>query len=97
MAAGMLVDDLYLDLGESPQNENHNDHERPRELLTAVERGIIEECAQMMERIRGIMHPNTNVVSLLAFNQHIFAVQRLVMSNAAARAYPGMYKLLGED
>lgn len=93
---GTVPDDLYIDLsgGDTPEPEK----QRPRELLTAAEREIIEDCSEIMNRIRrDVMHPNMNVVSILAFNQHIFAVQRMIMSNAAARAYPGVYKLLGED
>jgi hypothetical protein len=28
--------------------------------------------------------------------EHIHVLQRMVMANAAARAYPGMFRLLGE-
>jgi hypothetical protein len=30
------------------------------------------------------------------FVQHLHAIQHMIMAQAAARAYPGMYRLLGE-
>ncbi len=90
------------DMSEYEDSYAYADTERPAakaslELLTAAERAILEDCSKLMTAIRSTFHPNMNVVSVLAFNQRIFEIQRLIMSNAAARAYPGMYKLLGED
>lgn len=66
-------------------------------LLTTQEMSVIEACSELTEKVRAIMPEDVGVVSLLEVTTHIFAIQRLVMSNAAARAYPKMYRLLGED
>lgn len=66
------------------------------EVLTPLEKKALDQAAELWNTL-------TNVVGLGPSRQgdlrelqaHIHGIQRAIMCNAAARAYPGQYRLLG--
>lgn len=67
------------------------------DLLTTDEREVIELAGELWNRICGVVGTARNRDRDLAeLVPHIHAIQQAVMSNAAARAYPGEFRLLGE-
>lgn len=67
------------------------------ELLTPAEHalvGKIGSCWNDLCRIVG--HGPSREADLLELVAHVHALQQAVLSNAAARAFPGTYRALGE-
>jgi hypothetical protein len=66
------------------------------DLLTDDERKAIADTAQLWNLLGTIVgHGPTRVEDLNDLCTHIHAIQRTVMKQAAARAYPDRYRLLG--
>lgn len=68
------------------------------ELLTLDERETIADLGQIATRIsqKIIGHGPTRDHDVAEMVHHIHILQQLVMAQAASRAYPELYRLLGE-
>lgn len=68
-------------------------------LLTAAEHRAVEEAGKLYTFIaRHICGEGpTRSHDLAELAQHVHAIQHLVMAQAAARAYPDTYRLMGES
>ena len=67
------------------------------ELLTSVEQEIIQDLGDIWSKIcQAVGDGTTRRDDLREIVTHIHALQYLIMSQAAARAYPQTYRLLGE-
>lgn len=67
------------------------------ELLTADEKQCIELCAQVVTVFnRVVAWGPTREADMAEFVFHIHAIQRMIGSQAGARAYPTEYRLLGD-
>jgi hypothetical protein len=66
------------------------------DLLTEAEHEALAITAALAERLPPIFGngPTTGIDLTVAWN-HIHAVQRMILAQAAARAYPDRYRLLG--
>lgn len=80
-----------------PQSgDNAVPHVRPAELLTDDERRAVTMAAELANLLRAVVGAGpTRVADLTELLGHVHAIQQAVMSNAAARAYPDAYRLLG--
>jgi hypothetical protein len=68
------------------------------ELLTETEHRLIEMLGDCFNLYREVLGAGpTRRADLLEATAHIHALQARVMAQAAARAYPERYRLLGED
>lgn len=66
------------------------------ELLTQGERNAVTTAALLAEQIADIIADGpSRDADLAEAVHHIHAVQRMVLAQAAARAYPDRYRLLG--
>jgi predicted sugar kinase len=81
--------------------ETDDSVEEEDELLTSYEKLALEVSGHLANLILNkiIPHPvamgtENDLYEVLA---HIHGIQRYIMSNAAARAYPEMYRVLGQD
>lgn len=67
------------------------------ELLTDAEHKIIADAGQLWNDLCGIVLPGPCRESDLdELVHHIHAIQRVVLAQAAKRAYPDMYRQLGQ-
>lgn len=68
------------------------------DLLTDGEHRAVEMAAALWNHLRGAVVGDgpTRDADLGELCAHIHAIQQAVLSQAAARAYPGEYRLLGE-
>lgn len=67
------------------------------ELLTSQEHKVIADAAQLWNDLCDIVGDgDSRDADLQEFYMSIHAIQRGVMKQAAARAYPDKYRLLGE-
>jgi hypothetical protein len=68
------------------------------ELLSAREKHIIHMAAELWNSLCKVVGTGpSREGDLRELSAHIHAIQQAVMSNAAARAYPGLYRALGES
>lgn len=68
-----------------------------KELLTELEHEAIEDAGKLWNKLNTIVgNDETRSDDLAEFYTAIHAIQRGVMKQAAARAYPDKYRLLGE-
>lgn len=66
------------------------------DLLTAREHNIIERAGALWDDLCGVVEDGpTRGADLAELIVHVHAIQRAVMANAAARAYPMLYRRLG--
>ena len=66
------------------------------DLLTEDEQDVISLAGELWSRLcRAIPDGPTRTADLRELCTHIHAIQHAVMANAAARAYPDTYRLLG--
>lgn len=66
-------------------------------LLTAAEQGAVTTAALLVEQLAEIVADGPSRDADLADAvHHIHAVQRMLLAQAAARAYPDRYRLLGD-
>lgn len=67
-------------------------------MLTSKEHRIIEILAELANDFSDIMgnHQGACEVDMREVGMHIHALQEKVMAQAASRAYPNLYRLLGE-
>lgn len=71
--------------------------ERP-ELLTPPELEVMDRTADLVNMVAGVMgHGPTREGDWAEFVFHVHGIQRMILKQAAARAYPGRFRLLGED
>lgn len=67
------------------------------DLLTDLELEVIADCAQLANKVKTIIGPKiegeADFREAITF---IHGLQRMVMANAAARAYPSRLRRLGE-
>lgn len=67
------------------------------DLLTDEERQIVRDLGAIWGRITAIVGDGpTRAADLHEIVAHIHALQHMIMSNAAARAFPTEFRLLGE-
>lgn len=65
--------------------------------LTVLEHAVISDLGKLANDFSDIIGDGpTSKADFLEAVIHIHALQRMVMSNAAARAYPLLYRRLGE-
>ena len=65
--------------------------------LTGNERAAIDLTAGLWTLLQGIVgNGPTRAADLVEATIHIHALQHMIMSQAAARAHPEAYRLLGE-
>ncbi len=69
-----------------------------KQLLTRRERALIEKLGECAEEFYAIMgtHAGTRDHDMTEVVCSIHHLQQAVMSQAAARAYPKLYRLLGD-
>ncbi|KLL11570.1 MULTISPECIES: hypothetical protein [Protofrankia] len=67
------------------------------ELLTAQEKRVVELLAEVAGLLGEIVGPDEPARSgdVAELVHHVHAIQNTVLSQAAARAYPTVYRLLG--
>jgi hypothetical protein len=68
------------------------------DLLTNEELALVEDLGRIVERFGRVIgqgHARDSDVGDAMF--HILALQRMVLAQAAARAYPMDFRLMGED
>lgn len=71
---------------------------RAKGALTAEEQGIVDDLGSIFNRLgRIIGHGGTREADLLEMSMHVHALQNAVLAQAAARLYPGQYRLMGES
>ena len=70
----------------------------PADLLTSDEREAVRQAGLLHQLIskRIIAHGPSRDGDITELTTAIHAIQRMVMGQAAARAYPGQYRLLGQ-
>ena len=69
----------------------------PKSLLTEKERAAIQRAGELYQLLEEIVAVDRNRWHDLAeLAAHVHAIQHAVMAQAAARAYPDLYRLLGE-
>lgn len=67
------------------------------EFLTDEEREVLDDIGRLWNRLLSVVaNGRTREWDLGELVVHVHAIQQAVMSNAAGRAYPGEYRLLGE-
>lgn len=68
------------------------------DLLTAEERDLVQDLGRWYTRLAAVTgdSPRTREDDLREAQLHVHALQRAVMAQAAARAYPAQFRLLGE-
>lgn len=68
------------------------------DLLTEDEHAAMRLAADLRNAVaRVVGHASTRASDLREITDHIHAIQAMVLSQAAARAYPHLYRLLGEE
>lgn len=68
----------------------------PVELLTDGERKAVAMCAELWNQLVSIVNwGGTRLNDCRELAAHLHALQNAVLAQAAARAYPGQYRLLG--
>ena len=67
------------------------------ELLTEAEHAAMDLTADLMRALRGIMGDANLAGDLNEAAAHIHGLQSMILANAAARAYPDRYRLLGQQ
>jgi hypothetical protein len=69
-----------------------------RELLTDAERDAVRLAGELFTLIRDEVcgHGPTRDADLAELTADVHRIQRLVMAQAAARLYPGEFRLMGE-
>jgi len=91
--AGLLTEAGWTE--PTPEPGNKPTPSKP-ELLTADEQKAITLTADLWNQLcRVVGGGRTRDADLVELCTHIHAIQHAVMSQAAARAYPGEYRLLG--
>lgn len=67
------------------------------ELLTEAEKDVIAKTGELWNAICGIVgtDPKTRTQDLRELIVPIHTIQRAIMANAAARAYPDVFRKLG--
>jgi hypothetical protein len=76
------------------------DHNHDDELLTPLEQHIVELIEELSAAIGALGGDDDELFPLAEFDQrllleHAQTIQRYVLAQAAARAYPGRYRLIG--
>jgi hypothetical protein len=67
------------------------------DLLTTEEHKVMASLADLFGSISSMCGSSiTRQQDMLEVTMHVHALQRIVLSQAAARAYPEEYRLLGE-
>jgi hypothetical protein len=68
------------------------------DLLTVEERALVRDLGRWYTRLAAVTgdSPRTREDDLREAEFHVHALQRAVMAQAAARAYPAEFRLLGE-
>jgi hypothetical protein len=67
------------------------------ELLTTLEESFINKAGELMNLYKLICgHSATRQADMAEMCGHIHVIQQAVMAQAAARAYPELYRLAGE-
>lgn len=65
--------------------------------LTELELEAIETTVQLVRQLVGIVgRGDTRAPDMDELFGHVHAIQQAIMSQAAARAYPDLFRLLGE-
>lgn len=68
-----------------------------RGLLTPLERKVVRDLGLIWNDLCNVVGPDrTRDADLNELVVHVHALQQAVMSQAAARAYPGEFRALGE-
>jgi hypothetical protein len=81
-----------------PNSAPAGDAPSPATLLTAAEHRVMELTVDLHQRLCRIAGDGDGRYGDLAeVVHHIHALQRIVLAQAAARAYPHRYRLLGGD
>jgi hypothetical protein len=66
------------------------------ELLTEAEFDTLDTVTLLVSQLNDIVGEGTNRAGdLTELSQHVHAIQALIMSQAAARAFPDKFRLLG--
>ncbi len=67
------------------------------ELITEAEAALVSDLGKLVNRFRDVVgKTDQHDYDMNEVIHHIHVLQRYVLSNAAARAYPGQYRALGE-
>jgi hypothetical protein len=70
----------------------------PPPLLTDDEREIVTDLGRIYVRLSKVVGPGTTRgADLTELGHHIHVLQQAVMAQAAARAFPTEFRLLGEE
>lgn len=68
----------------------------PKAILTPDEHAAINELKSAYVAVMKCVHPGeTYAADTAMLHGHLVAVQNAILSQAAARAYPNLYRLLG--
>jgi hypothetical protein len=71
---------------------------KPQDLLTTDEHSAIDLAAQLAGLLQKIIGDGPNRANDIAEAElYIHGLQNMIMSQAAARAYPDLYRQLGRD
>jgi hypothetical protein len=72
--------------------------ETDKQLLTDREHRVMEQIRDLHDNLLTVVgHDKTRTNDLNELFVHLHAIQRSVMAQASARAYPEKYRLLGES
>lgn len=84
------VEPMWYHSGENPSEPE------PAELLTEAERALVSKLGQCAGDFSQIMEQGPNRGNdLIEMVHHIHALQNMVLAQAAARAYPDLYRRRG--
>jgi hypothetical protein len=73
------------------------EHSEPEPALSDTEHDAIKKSAELATLIRNIIGDGLNSYhDWVEATVHIHAIQNMILSQAASRAYPDLYRLLGE-
>ena len=84
-------------LAASPPNLTRDGAVDMSDLLTETEHEAMDLTAELMRAMRQIMGDANIAGDLNEAAAHIHGIQNMILANAAARAYPDRYRLLGQQ
>lgn len=68
------------------------------EMLTPLEHKAVDQCADLWDTLLDVVAlGQTRGADLAELAAHVHAIQNVVLAQAAGRAYPDKYRLLGSD
>lgn len=74
--------------------------EQHQELLTKREKRLVDELGGWFIELCGLINENGDLESVMSADKqeaatHVHALQNMILAQAAARAYPRRYRLIG--